>query len=287
MDNENIKKTEEANPPLDPDSLAEPEAPDEIVTETDTSVAEEGAEEKKSVIRKFFPKKEKQVLSPEEKKARLKKRALLALELFLCYLKIGLFTFGGGYAMIALIEREYVRKKKWITDEEFYEIIAISESTPGPIAINSATFIGYKLVGFWGAFVAVVAVCIPSFVRIYIISIFYDAFMAFTPAQYEFQGINVGIAILITSAGVGMMKKAKKDAFDYIIFVPAFLLVTLFDIFNIDFSSVYLILIGIAIGIIYKVVLDAIAGKKGVAIPGAPDVSDGAEDGGKSGEERK
>ena len=84
MDNEKIKKTEEANPPLDPDSLAEPEAPDEIVTETDTSVAEEGAEEKKSVIRKFFPKKEKQVLSPEEKKARLKKRALLALELFLC-----------------------------------------------------------------------------------------------------------------------------------------------------------------------------------------------------------
>ena len=199
----------------------------------------------------------------ETKKQRAKRRLKLSLKLFLCYLKIGLFTFGGGYAMIAFIENEYVRKRRWITNEEFYEIIAIAESTPGPIAINSATFIGYKLAGFFGALVAVIAVCIPSFVIIFIISIFYDEFMAFTPVQYAFEGIKVGIAILITSAGVGMMKKAKKDAFDWCVFVPALLLVTLFDIFNIDFSSIYLILIGIGIGIIYKLIIDIINKKKG------------------------
>ncbi len=198
----------------------------------------------------------------ETKKERFCRRCKLLLKLFLCYIKIGLFTFGGGYAMIALIENEYVRKRRWITNEEFYEIIAIAESTPGPIAINSATFIGYKLVGFWGALVAVVAVCIPSVAIIYIISLFYDEFMAFTPVQYAFEGIKVGIAILIISAGVGMMKKKRKDVFDWCVFLPAFLLVTLFDIFNIDFSSIYLILIGIAIGIIYKIVVDLINKKK-------------------------
>ena len=212
--------------------------------------------------------KDKPVLTPQQKKERFFRRAILSLKLFLCYLKIGLFTFGGGYAMIALLEREYVQKRKWISDAEFYEILAISESTPGPIAINSATFIGFKLIGVWGAFVAVVAVCIPSFAIILLISYFYDAFMAFIPVQYAFEGIKVGIAILITSAGVNMMKKAQKGAFEYFVFVPAFLLVTCFDIFNIDFSSVYLILIGICVGILYKLILDAINKRKSVVAVG-------------------
>ena len=104
-----------------------------------------------------------------ENKASHKKRSgslKLALTLFLSYFKIGLFTFGGGYAMIALIEREFVAKKKWITEGELYEIIAISESTPGPLAINCATFVGYKLMKFWGSLISTVAVCIPSFVII-------------------------------------------------------------------------------------------------------------------------
>lgn len=225
-------------------------------------------------------KKDKKALTPAEKKERFVSRAILSLKLFLCYLKIGLFTFGGGYAMIALIEREYVQKRKWISEAEFYEILAISESTPGPIAINSATFIGYKLIGVWGAFVAVVAVCIPSFSIILLISYFYDAFMAFTPVQYAFEGIKVGIAILITSAGVNMMKKAQKGAFEYFVFVPAFLLVTCFDIFNIDFSSVYLILIGICIGVLYKVILDAVNKRKGIGVvagAGEDDVTSGSE----------
>ena len=192
---------------------------------------------------------------------------MIFFELFWTFFKIGLFSFGGGYAMLALIQNEVVRVHSWVTNSQFADSVAVSQVTPGPIAINSATFIGFKLVGFWGAFVAVVAVCIPSFVIIFIISLFYDEFMAFTPVQYAFEGIKVGIAILITSAGVGMMKKAKKDVFDWCVFVPALLMVTLFDIFNIDFSSVYLILIGIAIGIVYKLIVD-FANKKKSAVGG-------------------
>ena len=143
----------------------------------------------------------------------------LALTLFLSYFKIGLFTFGGGYAMIALIEREFVVRKKWINEVELYEIIAIAESTPGPIAINCATFVGYKILGFVGSFLATLAVCIPSFAIIYLISVFYDAFMALTAVAYAFEGIKVGIAIMITVAGVNMIKKGKKNAFAVGIFL--------------------------------------------------------------------
>ena len=192
---------------------------------------------------------------------------MIYLDLLLAFMQIGLFSIGGGYAAMPLIQHQTIDVHSWLTMSEFADIMTISEMTPGPIAINSATFIGFKLVGFWGAFVAVVAVCIPSFVIIFIISLFYDEFMAFTPVQYAFEGIKVGIAILITSAGVGMMKKAKKDVFDWCVFVPALLMVTLFDIFNIDFSSVYLILIGIAIGIVYKLIVD-FANKKKSAVGG-------------------
>ncbi|MBQ1988903.1 MAG: chromate transporter, partial [Clostridia bacterium] len=93
-----------------------------------------------------------------------------ALQLFLTFFKIGAFTFGGGYAMIPLIQKEVVEEKKWITDDDILEIIAIAESTPGPIAINSATFVGYRVCGFWGSFFSTLGVVLPSFVIILIIS---------------------------------------------------------------------------------------------------------------------
>lgn len=188
----------------------------------------------------------------------------LGLTLFLSYFKIGLFTFGGGYAMIALIEREFVMRKKWINEVELYEIIAIAESTPGPIAINCATFVGYKILGFVGSFLATLAVCIPSFVIIYLISIFYDKFMALTAVAYAFEGIKVGIALMITTAGISMMKKAKKNAFAIGIFMLTFAAAVCIDIFNLNFSTIYLILIGGAAGIILQIVKDVIAKKKGV-----------------------
>ncbi len=192
-----------------------------------------------------------------------KQKLRLLLDLFFSYFKIGLFTFGGGYAMISLIEREYVERKKWISEVELYEIITIAESTPGPVAINCATFVGYKIMGVVGSFFATLAVCIPSFVIIYLISIFYDAFMQLTAVAYAFKGINVGVAVMITLAGINMFKKAKKSGLFYAIFCFAFAAASLIDIFNVDFSTIYLILIGGALGLILQICSDVRAKKKG------------------------
>lgn len=207
-------------------------------------------------------------------------RVKLALTLFLSYFKIGLFTFGGGYAMIALIEREFVVRKKWINEVELYEIIAVAESTPGPIAINCATFVGYKILGFVGSFLATLAVCIPSFAIIYLISVFYDAFMALTAVSYAFEGIKVGISLMITVAGVNMIKKGTKNAFTLGIFLLTFAAATCIDIFGLDFSTIYLILIGGAAGIVAQIIKDIAAKKKGVkAASDASDKTDGEKDG--------
>ena len=200
-----------------------------------------------------------------ENKASHKKKSgslKLALTLFLSYFKIGLFTFGGGYAMIALIEREFVAKKKWITEGELYEIIAISESTPGPLAINCATFVGYKLMKFWGSLISTVAVCIPSFAIIYLISVFYDQFMALTPIAYAFEGIKVGIAVMITIAGFNMIRKGDKNLFSMGVFLLTFAAATCIDIFGLEFSTIYLILIGAALGIILQIARDIINRKR-------------------------
>ena len=111
--------------------------------------------------------------------------------LFLTFLKIGAFTFGGGYAMIALLENEFVERKKWLKKDDFLNMVAIAESTPGPVAINSATYIGYKIAGLFGAAVATVAVCIPSFTVIFCISLFFDQFLSLTWVSCAFRGIQV------------------------------------------------------------------------------------------------
>ena len=116
-------------------------------------------------------------------------RGALLCKLFFTMMKIGLFTFGGGYAMLALFEAEFVDKKKWIGKTEFMDMLAIAESTPGPLAINGATYVGYKIAGFLGALVSTVAVCIPSFAIIYAISLFFDRFLSLTFVAYAFAGI--------------------------------------------------------------------------------------------------
>ena len=135
----------------------------------------------------------------KEKRERAGLRRLLVLAL--SFLKIGLFTFGGGYAMIALIQKEFVAKKKWVGEEEFLDMVAIAESTPGPLAINSATYIGYKAGGVWGAAVSTLCVCIPAFLIIYLISLFFDAFLQLTLVNYAFKGIQVAVVFLILNAG--------------------------------------------------------------------------------------
>ena len=171
-------------------------------------------------------------------------------KLFLTMLKIGLFTFGGGYAMIALLENEFVSKKKWIEPNEFLDMIAISESTPGPIAINAATYIGYKLLGVLGSLTATVAVCIPSFVIIYAISLFFDLFLSFTLVAYAFKGIQVCVIWLILSAGLKMLKQLKKTPLNIIILSTVIACMVTFSILAVRFSTIYYILISGGIGLL-------------------------------------
>ena len=133
--------------------------------------------------------------------------------LFFTFFKIGLFTFGGGYAMIALLEEEFIQRRKWLDKDEFLDMTAIAESTPGPVAINSATYLGYKLAKVPGAATATVAVCLPSFLIIYAISLFFEQFTQLTVIVSAFKGIQVCVIYLIFSAGVRMLKALDKSPF--------------------------------------------------------------------------
>lgn len=172
------------------------------------------------------------------------------LQLFFTMLKIGLFTFGGGYAMIALLENEFVEKKKWLDKDEFLNIAAIAESTPGPIAINSATYIGYKNAGVLGSVFATLGVCIPSFVIIYMISLFFDAFLTLTYVEYAFRGIQVCVVYLILSAGIKMLKQMERSAFNIIVISATLLCMVLFSVFAVSFSTVFYILISGTAGVL-------------------------------------
>lgn len=171
------------------------------------------------------------------------------LNLFLTMLKIGLFTFGGGYAMIALLENEFISKKKWMEKDEFIDMVAIAESTPGPVAINSATYIGYKLLGFLGSVLATIAVCIPSFAIIFVISLFFDTFITLTLVSYAFRGIQACVIYLIMSAGLKMMKDMEKNIFNIAILTVTLACMILFSVFSVSFSSIFYIIISGFIGL--------------------------------------
>ena len=172
------------------------------------------------------------------------------LSLFLTMLKIGLFTFGGGYAMIALLENEFVAKKKWIEKDEFLDVAAIAESTPGPIAINAATYIGFKNAGIVGSIIATLGICIPSFVIIYAISLFFDAFLSLTLVAYAFKGIQICVVYLILSAGLKMLKQMKKTEFNMIIILITLICMVVLSLFAVKFSTIFYILISGALGIV-------------------------------------
>ena len=172
------------------------------------------------------------------------------LSLFLTMLKIGLFTFGGGYAMIALLENEFVEKKKWLEKDEFLDVTAIAESTPGPIAINAATYIGYKTSGVIGSMIATLGICIPSFVIIYAISLFFDAFLSLTLVAYAFKGIQICVVYLILTAGLKMLKQMKKTVFNMIIISITLICMVVFSLFAVKFSTIFYILISGICGVV-------------------------------------
>jgi len=151
-------------------------------------------------------------------------------KIFSSFFKIGAFTFGGGYAMIPLIQRETVEKQGWISDDDILEVVAIAESTPGPIAINAATFIGYRVAGFLGALCATLGVVLPSFVVILAISGVLRQFQHIKAVQYAFVGIRAGVLALIVKAFWGMLKKAEKSTVSYAIIICVFAAVVFWDI---------------------------------------------------------
>ena len=172
------------------------------------------------------------------------------ISLFLTMLKIGVFTFGGGYAMIALLENEFVAKKNWLEKEEFLDVAAIAESTPGPIAINAATYIGFKNAGIVGSIIATLGICIPSFVIIYAISLFFDAFLSLTLVAYAFKGIQICVVYLILSAGLKMLKQMKKTGFNIIIILITLICMVVLSLFAVKFSTIFYILISGACGVV-------------------------------------
>lgn len=186
------------------------------------------------------------------KKTKLKKNHSLKslADLLLVFLKLGAFTFGGGYAMISLLREAVVEKKKWLSDDEMVEIIGIAESTPGPIAVNMATFVGYKQAGVLGSTVATIGVVLPSLVIIYAISLFFEQFLENQFVKYAFYGIKIAVSILILNAAIEMIQKMEKKVLPVVILMLVTIMMLLIELFNLPFSTIYLILIGGIIGII-------------------------------------
>lgn len=173
----------------------------------------------------------------------------ILLDLFLTFAKIGLFTFGGGYAMISMIENNCVERKQWITHDEMMNVTVIAESTPGPIAINCASFTGYKKAGVIGALVATLGIVVPSFVVIYLISMFLDNFLELTIIANAFKGIKIAVGILILDAAITMIKKMHKKILPRAIMLCSCVVMLCINIFAWNFSSISLMLIAAAVSL--------------------------------------
>lgn len=186
----------------------------------------------------------------------------LLADLFLTFAKIGLFTFGGGYAMISMIEHACVDRKQWISHDDMMNITVIAESTPGPIAINCATFVGYRQKGLIGAIVATLGIVIPSFVIIYLIAMLLDNFLEITIIANAFKGIKLAVGILILDAAVKIIKKMPKKPLPRIIAGSAAVLMMAINIFSLKLSSVSLMLV---FGIISLGIFAVKGGKAGKA----------------------
>ena len=163
------------------------------------------------------------------------------LRVFATFFKIGAFTFGGGYAMIPLIQKETVENHHWIDDEDILEIVAIAESTPGPIAINAATFVGYRTCGVLGSLFATLGVVLPSFILIYAISFVLRQFQQIKAITYAFYGIRAGVLALLCKALWNMFKKNQKNWASYLVMASAFVLTAILNV------SVFPVLIGCAV----------------------------------------
>ncbi len=167
-------------------------------------------------------------------------------KLFYTFFKIGLFTFGGGYAMLPLIQKEIVEKEKWATEEDVMNYFAVGQCTPGVIAVNTATFVGYKHKGILGGVISTLGVICPSIIIITVLAHFLKQFADIEAVKHAFNGIRVAVAVLVLNAVIKFWRSGVKDAFGIVVFAAVFILSVLFD-----FSSVYVIAGAIIAGIIW------------------------------------
>lgn len=172
------------------------------------------------------------------------------LELFLTFLKLGIFSIGGGTTMLTLLHGELVERKKWIDNDELMEMTAISESTPGPIAINLATYLGYSRGGFLGALLTTLGVVLPPFVIMFVISLFLQNILSYDAIKYAFMGIKCGVVFLLCKVSITLLRGNKKDILGIIIVISVISLMIVFTIFAINFSAIYFIIIGAVLGLL-------------------------------------
>lgn len=184
--------------------------------------------------------------------------------LFITLLKIGLFTFGGGYAMIPLFENEFVTKKKWMDQKDFSTILVLSESTPGPIAVNFATYIGYKKAKVWGSIFATLGVILPSFIIIFTLSLFFDRLLDIKVVASAFKGIQIAVIFLIFSAGIKMIIKGEKTPLNFIILGTTIICSISLSIFAISLSSIVYVLVFAFVGLMVYLISNARKKSKGV-----------------------
>ena len=179
----------------------------------------------------------------------MKKKSLL-FDLLFTFMKIGLFTFGGGYAMISVIEDICVQKKKWISHDDMMNVTVVAESTPGPIAINCATYTGYRIAGFPGAVAATLGMVVPSLVIIYIISVFMEEFLALTFVANAFKGIRIAVGVIIVEAAVNMIRKMKKRPLSVAILVCGCTAMLAINAFSLSFSSIRLMILAAGVSVV-------------------------------------
>ena len=177
------------------------------------------------------------------------------LSLFLTFFKLGIFSIGGGPTMLTLLQGELVEKKKWLDNDELMEMTAIAESTPGPIAINLATYLGYKRGGFFGALLATLGVIITPFTLMFVISLFLSNLLSVEAVKYAFMGVKVGVVFLLLKVSITLIKGVKKDIFGVILMTSVLIAMILLTIFAVNFSAIYFILLGAVLGLlIYGVI---------------------------------
>ena len=177
------------------------------------------------------------------------------VSLFLTFFKLGIFSIGGGPTMLTLLQGELVEKKKWLDNDELMEMTAIAESTPGPIAINLATYLGYKRGGFFGALLSTLGVIITPFTLMFVISLFLSNLLSVEAVQYAFMGVKVGVVFLLLKVSITLIKGGKKDVFGVILMTLVLVAMILLTIFAVNFSAIYFILLGAVLGLlIYGVI---------------------------------